>query len=184
MDGNGQPVEAYRSEGRGSYPSGCATSLLTVRRVAIGIAGLILLSGCAAEVGQTDLTLHQRAVFPDGTRYELGGFKTSEVDNDRPKGPPKIPGNEVTVSVVVENAGPAIGAGDVAMSLVYRDADGEELVPPVIASGAAVIASGAKGTISKTFRVEDTKELFQTRHLRVRVELSGYPAVTFSGSNP
>jgi hypothetical protein len=47
-----------------------------------------------------------------------------------------------------------------------------------------VIASGAKGTISKTFRVEDTTELFQTRYLRVRVELPGYPAVTFSGSNP
>jgi hypothetical protein len=155
-----------------------------VRRVAVGIAGLILLSGCAAEVGQTDLTLHQRAVFPDGTRYELGGFKMSEVDNDRPNGPPKIPGNEVTVSVVVENAGPAIGAGDIAMSLAYRDDRGQELVPPMVASGAAMIASGAKGTISKTFRVEDPTELFQTRYIWVRVELSGYPAVTFSGSNP
>ena len=34
-----------------------------MRRVAVGIAGLILLCGCAAEVGQTDLTLHQRAVL-------------------------------------------------------------------------------------------------------------------------
>jgi hypothetical protein len=155
-----------------------------VRRVAVGIAGLILLSGCAAEVGQTDLTLHQRAVFPDGTHYELGEFKMLQVDNDRPNGPPKIPGNDVTVSVVVENAGPVIGAGDVAMSLAYRNDRGQELVPPLVSSGAAVIDSGTKGTISKTFRVEDTTELFQTRYIRVRVELSGYPAVTFSGSNP
>jgi hypothetical protein len=159
-------------------------TLLTVRRVAVGIAGLILLSGCAAEVRQTDLTLHQRAVFPDGTRYELGEFKMSEVNNDRPNGPPKIPGNEVTVSVVVENAGTAVGASDVAMSLAYHGDRGKELVPPVVASGAAVIGPGAKGTISKTFQVDDTKELFQSRYLRVRVELPGYPAVTFSGSNP
>jgi hypothetical protein len=159
-------------------------TLLTVRRVAVGAAGLILLCGCAAAVGQTDLTLHQRAAFPDGTHYELGEFKMSEVDNDRPNGPPKIPGNEVTVSVVVENAGPAVGASDVAMSLAYRGGRGQELVPSVVASGAGVIASGAKGTISKTFRVEDTTELFQTRYLRLRVEVPGYPAVTFSGSNP
>jgi hypothetical protein len=155
-----------------------------VRRVAVGIAGLILLGGCAAEVGQNNLTLHQRAVFPDGTRYELGDFKMSEVDNDRAKGPLKIPGKEVTVSVLVDNAGRAIGSSDVAMSLVYHGDRGEELVPPEVSSGATVIASGAKGTISRTFRVEDTTELFQTRYLRVRVELPGYPAVTFSGSNP
>jgi hypothetical protein len=155
-----------------------------VRGVAVGIAALILLSGCAAEVGQTNLTLHQRAVFPNGTRYELGDFEMSEVDNDRANGPAKIPGDEVTVSVLVENAGKAIGADDVAMSLAYHGDRGQELVPPVVASGATVIASGAKGTISKTFRVEDTTELFQTRYLRVRVELPGYPAVTFSGSNP
>ena len=47
-----------------------------------------------------------------------------------------------------------------------------------------MIASGAKGKISKTFRVEDTTELFRTRYLRVEVELPGYPAVTFSGSIP
>jgi hypothetical protein len=146
---------------------------------------LILLYGCAAEVGQDNLTLHQRAVFPDGTRYELGDFKMSEVDNDRAKRPPKIPGKEVTVSVLVENAGAAIGSSDVAMSLAYHGDRGEELVPSVLASGGGtVIASGAKGTISKTFRVEDATELFQTRYLRVRVELPGYPAVTFSGSNP
>ncbi len=161
-----------------------AHTLLTVRRAAVGIAGLILLCGCAAEAGQTDLTLHQRAVFPDGTRYELGEFKMSEVDNDRAKGPLKVPGKEVTVSVLVENARTAIGSSDVAMRLAYRGDRGQELVPPVVASGATVIASGAKGTISKTFRVEDATELFQTRYLRVRVELPGHPAVTFSGSNP
>jgi hypothetical protein len=143
-----------------------------------------LLCGCAAEVGQTDLTLHQRAVLPDGTSYELGEFKMSEVDNDRPDGPPKIPGKEVTVSVLVENAGAAIGSGDLAMGLAYRGDRGQELVPPLVSSGATVIASGAKGTISKTFRVEDATELFQTRYIRVRVERPGYPAVTFSGSNP
>lgn len=155
-----------------------------MRRVAVGIAGLILLCGCAAEVGQTDLTLHQRAVFPDGTRYELGEFKMSEVDNDRARGPLKVPGNEVTVSVLVENAGTAIGSSDVAMSLAYHGDSAQELMPPVVGSGASVIASGAKGTISKTFQVEEATELFQTRYLRVRVELPGHPAVTFSGSNP
>jgi hypothetical protein len=164
--------------------SGVGTTLLTVRWVAVGIVGLMLLFGCAAEVGQTDLTLHQRAVFPDGTRYELGDFKLSEVDNDRADGPPKIPGKEVTVSVLVENAGTTIGASNVAMSLAYHGDRGQELVPPVVVSGTSVIATGAKGTISKTFRVEDPTELFQTRYLRVRVDLPGYPAVTFSGSNP
>jgi hypothetical protein len=183
----GRPNTRSRTTDRyvgGPYPSGCATRLVTVRRVAVGIAGLILLCGCAAEVGQTNLTLHQRAVFPDGTRYELGSFVMSEVDNDRAEGPPRIPGNEVTVSVLVENAGAAIGASDVAMSLAYHGDRGQELVPPVVASGATVIASGAKGTISKTFRVEDPTELFQARYLRVRIELPGHPAVTFSGSNP
>ena len=155
-----------------------------MKRVAVGIAGLILLCGCAAEVGQTNLTLHQRAVFPDGTRYELGDFAMSEVDSNRAKGPPKIPGNEVTVSVLVENAGTAIGASDVSMSLAYHDERGQELVPPVVASSATVIARGAKGTISKTFRVEDRTELFQTRYIRVRVEVPGYPTVTFSGPRP
>jgi hypothetical protein len=150
----------------------------------VGIAAIILLGGCASEVGQTNLTLHQRAVFPDGTRYSLGEFKMSEVDNDRANGPPKIPGNEVTVSVLVENAGRALRASDLAMSLAYHGDRGQELVPPVVASGATVIASGGKGTVSKTFRVEDTTELFRTRYVRVRVELPGYPAVTFSGSNP
>ena len=159
-------------------------TLLTVRRAAVGIAGLILLCGCTADVGQTNLTLHQRAVFPDGTHYELGELKMSDVDNDQPSGPPNIPGNEVTVSVVVENAGRAISSGDVAMSLAYRDDRGQELVAPAVASGAGVIAPGAKGTISKTFRVEDATELFQTRYLRLRVGVPGYPAVTFSGSNP
>jgi hypothetical protein len=70
------------------------------------------------------------------------------------------------------------------MSLAYHGDRGEELVPPAVASGTTVIASGGKGTISKTFRVEDTTELFQTHYLRVRVEMQGYPAVTFSGSNP
>jgi hypothetical protein len=160
------------------------TTPVTATRVAVGVAALLLLYGCAAEVGQTNLTLHQRAVLPDGTRYELGEFKMSEIDNTRPDGPPKIPGNEVTVSVLVENAGSAVAAGDVAMSLAYLGNRGVELVPPVVLSGANVIASGTKGTISKTFRVEDTTELFQTRYIRVRVELPGYPAVTFSGSNP
>ena len=155
-----------------------------MKRVAAAIAGLVLLCGCAADVGQTNLTLHQRAVFPDGTHYELGEFKMSEVDNHRPGGPPKIPGNEVTVSVVVANAGTAIGSSDVTMSLAYRGERGQELVPPVVASAAGVIPTGAKGSISKTFRVEDTKELFQTRYIRVQVELPGYPTVTFSGSNP
>jgi hypothetical protein len=155
-----------------------------VRRAAVGIAGLLLLCGCAADVGQTDLTLHQRAVFADGTRYELGEFEMSVVDNSAGKWPPQVPGNEVTVSVLVDNAGAAIGASGVVLSLAYRGDGGRELVPPVVASAGTVIDTGAKGTISKTFRVQDTKELFQTRYLRVHVELPGHPPVTFAGSNP
>ena len=157
---------------------------MVVRRLAAGIAGLILLSGCTAEVGQTDLTLHQRASFPDGTRYELGTFKMSEVDNDRPNGPLTVPGNEVTVSITVQNAGPALAASDVTIAMAYHGESNQELVAPLVGSIASVVASGAKGKISKTFLVEDTTELFRTRSLRVRVELPGYPAVTFSGSVP
>lgn len=156
-----------------------------VRRVAAGIVGLILLCGCAvAEVGQTDLSLHQRAVFPDGTRYELGTFGLSEVDNPRPNGPPKIPGNELTVSITVRNAGPPLAASDVTMSMAYAGEHDQELVPPLVGSTPSVVASGARGKISKTFLVEDTIEVFRTRCLRVRVEVPGYPAVTFSGSIP
>ena len=157
---------------------------MIVRRVAAGIAGLLLLGGCAADVGQTDLTLHQRASFADGTRYELGTFAMSEVPNKRPDGPLTLPGNEVTVSIVVTNAGPPLAARDVTMAMAYHDAAGRELVPVPVGSVPSVIATGAKGRISKIFRVEDTTELFQTRYLRVKVELPGYPAVTFSGSIP
>ena len=155
-----------------------------MRRVAAGIAGLILLTGCAAEVGQTDLTLHQRAVFPDGTRYELDTFSMSEVDNHRRRGPLKIPGDEVTVSIRVQNAGAPLAASDVTMTMAYAGRDDQELTPPPVGGIASVVASGAKGKISKTFRVEDTTELFQTRYLRVVVEVPGYPVVTFSGSIP
>jgi hypothetical protein len=169
---------------RAGCPPRCATRLVTVERAAVWIVGLILLCSCAAEVGQTNLTLHQRAVFPDGTRYELRDFTMSEIDSNRAKGPPKIPGNEVTVSVLVENAGTAISVRDVVMSLAYHGDRGQELVPPVVASTATVIAPRTNGTISKTFRVEDRIESFRTRYLRVRVEVPGYPAVTFSGSRP
>ena len=158
---------------------------MVVRRVAAGIAGLLLLSGCAAaQVGQTDLTLHQRAVFADGTRYELDIFGLSEVKNDQPNGPLTLPGNELTVSIRVQNAGPPLAARDVVMAMAYRGEQNQELVPPPVGSVPGVIASGAKGKISKTFRVENTTELFRTRYLRVEVELPGHPAVTFSGSIP
>ena len=157
---------------------------MVVRRVAAGIAGLLLLCGCVAEVGQTDLTLHQRAIFPDGTRYELGTFVMSEVPNDRPDGPLTLPGNEVTVSIVVSNAGPPLAARDVSMALAYRDGHDRERIPVPVGSIPSVIATGDRGRISKVFRVEDTTEVFQARYLRVRVEVPGYPAVTFSGSIP
>ena len=108
----------------------------------------------------------------------------SEVPNDRPDGPLTLPGNEVTVSIVVSNAGPPLAASDVNMAMAYRGAGGRELVPVPVGSVPSVVATGDKGRISKIFRVEDTTELFQTRYLRVRVELPGYPAVTFSGSIP
>ena len=157
---------------------------MIVRRVAAGSPGSSCMTGCAADVGQTDLTVHQRATFADGTRCELGTFGMSEVPNDRPNGPLTLPGNEVTVSIVVSNAGPPLAASDVTMAMAYRGADGRELVPVPVGSVTSVIATGGKGRIGKIFRVEDTTELFQTRYLRVKVELPGYPAVTFSGSIP
>ena len=75
----------------------------------------------------------------------------SEVGNDQPNGPPKTPCSEVTVSVLVENASRAISSSDVAMSLAYRGDRGQELVPSLVANRAGVMASGAKGAMSKTF---------------------------------
>ena len=78
------------------------------------------LCGCAAQPGETSLTLHQRATFPDGTSCRLAEFQVSEKDNVTGTGPAKVPGNEVTVSVKISNAGPPISAGDVAMRFSYR----------------------------------------------------------------
>ena len=70
------------------------------------------------------------------------------------------------------------------MTMAYAGRHDQELTPPPVGGISTVVASGAKGRISKTFRVEDTTELFQTRFLRVKVEVPGYPVVTFSGSIP
>ena len=155
-----------------------------MRLVAVFVSLVGLLCGCAAQPGETSLTLHQQATFPDGTSYRLAEFQVSEKDNVSGDGPDKVPGNEVTVSVEISNAGPPISAGDVAMSFSYLGDRGQELRTTEIKSETSVVPSGARDRVSKTFGVENPTEVFRSRYLRVVVEVPNYPSVTFSGANP
>jgi hypothetical protein len=155
-----------------------------VRLVAACVSLVALASGCAAQVGDTNLNLHQRAVFANGTSYRLAEFQVSEVDNATGKGPPKVPGREVTVSVEISNAGPPLSAADVVMRFSYWGDRNTELRPAEVAGTTSVIASGARGRVSKTYTVANTPELFRSRELRVVVDVPTYPSVTFSGAKP
>ena len=155
-----------------------------MRLVAACVSLVALASGCAAQVGDTNLNLHQRAVFANGTSYRLAEFQVSEVDNATGKGPPKVPGREVTVSVEISNAGPPLSAADVVMRFSYWGDRNTELRPAEVTGATSVIAPGARGRVSKTYTVANTPELFRSRELRVVVDVPTYPSVTFSGAKP
>ena len=155
-----------------------------MRLAAVVVSLVGLLCGCAAQPGQTSLTLHQQATFSDGTWCRLAEFQLSDKDNLTGRGPARVPGNEVTVSVEISNAGPPISAGDVAMSFSYVGDRGQELRTTEIKSETSVVPSGARDRVSKTFGVVNPTEVFRSRYLRVVVEVPNYPSVTFSGANP
>jgi hypothetical protein len=156
-----------------------------VKPVSVCIPVLVLLvGGCAAPVGQTNLSLHQRAQFPDGTRYVLSEFKMSEKDGGPAVGAKKVPGPDVTVWVDIANAGKPITAADVIMHFFYTGDRNLEIEPPEVASSTNSVPRGGQARVSKTFRVEDVPELFRSRRLRVVIGVPDYPTVTFSGSNP
>ena len=145
---------------------------------------VLLVGGCAAPVGQTNLSLHQRAQFPDGTRYVLSEFKMSEQDDSQAAGAHRVPGPEVTVWVDISNAGQPISAADVTMHFSYTGDRNLEIEPPEVASSTNSVPRGGQGRVSKTFLVKDVPELFRSRQLRVVIGVPHYPTVTFSGSNP
>ena len=155
-----------------------------MRLAAVVVSLVGLLCGCTAQPGETSLTLHQRATFPDGTWCRLAEFQLSEQDNATGRGPARVPGNEVTVSVEIANAGPPISAGDVVMHFSYLGDQDQELPTAEVTSETSVVPSGARDRVSKTFAVENPTEVFRSRYLRVVVEVPSYPRVTFSGGNP
>jgi len=155
-----------------------------VRLAAVVVSLVVLLCGCAAQPGQTSLTLHQQATFADGTWCRLAEFQLSDKDNLTGRGPDKVPGNEVTVSVEISNAGPPISADDVVMRFSYLGDRDQELQTAEVSSETSVVPAGARDRVSKTFAIEDPTEAFRSRYLRVVVEVPSYPSVTFSGANP
>ena len=155
-----------------------------MRLAAVVLSLVGLLCGCAAQPGQTSLTLHQQATFSDGTWCRLAEFRLSDKDNLTGREPARVPGNEVTVSVEISNAGPPISAGDVVMRFSYLGDRDQELQTAEVTSETSVVPSGALARVSKTFAIEDPTEAFRSRYLRVVVEVPSYPSVTFSGANP
>jgi hypothetical protein len=155
-----------------------------VRLAAVVLSLLGLLCGCAAQPGQTSLSLHQQATFADGTWCRLAEFQLSEKDNVTGQGPSRVPGNEVTVSVEIANAGPPISADDVVVRFSYLGDRDQELQTTEIPGETSVVPSGARDLVRKTFAIEDPTVAFRSRYLRVVVEVPSYPSVTFSGPNP
>jgi hypothetical protein len=155
-----------------------------VRLAAVVVSLVGLLCGCTAQPGQTSLTLHQQATFSDGTWCRLAEFRMSDKDNMTGRGPARVPGNEVTVSVEISNAGPPISADDVVMRFSYRGDHDQELTTTEVSSETNVVPSGALDRVSKTFAIQDPTEAFRSRYLRVVVEVPSYPSITFSGANP
>lgn len=155
-----------------------------MRLAAVLVTLIALLCGCTAPPGQTNLTLHQQATFPDGTWCRLAEFQVSEKDNVPGQGPARVPGNEVTVSVDIWNAGPPISAGDVVLRFSYLGDRGQELRTTEVAGDTSAVPSRSRIRVSKTFAVENPTVVFRSRYLRVVVELPRYPSVTFSGTNP
>ncbi|HET9871789.1 MAG TPA: hypothetical protein VFP89_04215 [Propionibacteriaceae bacterium] len=147
-------------------------------------AAALLLGGCAAPVGQTSVNLHQDAVFDDGTRVSVAEFKVSEQVSNLSHGPAKVPGQVVTVSVEISNAGKAINAADVQLDFRYTDDRNTEVAPPQVGGSRNAVLPGTSGRVSKDFRVGSPSVLFRSGHLRVEVQAPTYPSVTFSGQVP
>jgi hypothetical protein len=156
-----------------------------VKRIAVSVLALALFSGCAAApVGDTELNLHQRALFPDGASYVLDGFELLPKVGQQSAGPGKPVSDEVTVWVKVSKPQSDISAADVAMTFGYTDDRGVEIEPPQVDASTNVIAAGRNGRIGKTFRVPQVSQLYRSHHLRVVLAVPSYPVITFSGKNP
>ena len=157
---------------------------MPMRLAALSTSILVLVCGCGASVGDTNVNLHQTVTFDDGTWLTLREFKMSTEDSDRTRGQRQVPGNEVTVWVELRNAGRAVKASETGLQFFYTDERGGEVKPPESGTTSNVVQPGDADRIGKTFRVKDASALFRTRHLRVLVELPHYPSVTFAGSVP
>ena len=155
-----------------------------MRLASLSTSILVLLCGCGAAVGDTNVNLHQTIKFVDGTSLSLGEFQMSTDDSDRPRGQRQVPGNEVTVWVELRNTGRAVKATETKLQFFYTNERGGEVQPPQSATTNNVVRLGDADRIGKTFRVEDASALFRTGHLRVVVEVPNYPSVTFAGSVP
>ena len=161
----------------GQYP-------VAVRRIARSVVALLIVSGCAAPVGDTDVDLHQRVRLADGATYMLDGFEMSSKDGQPSAEFPKPAKDEMTVWVVVSNPQSLVRAADVAMTFAYTDDRNVEVEPPQVDTSTNEIPAGSRGRIGKTFRVRSVSELYRSRHLRVELAVPSYPIVTFSGKNP
>ena len=155
-----------------------------MRLASLSTSILVLLCGCGAAVGDTNVNLHQTITFVDGTSLSLREFHMSTDDIDRPRGQRQVPGNEVTVWVELRTTGPAVKATETELQFFYTDERGGEVQPPQTATTNNVVQPGNADRFGKTFRVEDASALFRTGHLRVVVEVPNYPSVTFAGSVP
>ncbi len=157
---------------------------MTVKRIAVSVLALALISSCAAPVGDTELNLHQRARFADGARFVLDGFEMSSKESQRSAGLGKPVTDDVTVWVTVSKPQSPVRGADVAMTFAYADDRDVEIEPPQVDTSTNEIPAGSSGRIGKTFRVSQVSQLFRSRHLRVEVAVPSYPVITFSGKNP
>jgi hypothetical protein len=156
-----------------------------VTRIAGSVVALVLFSGCAAPVGDTDVNLHQRVRLADGASYVLDGFQMlSPKDGQQSAAPRNPPNDDVTVWVVVSNPQSLVRAADVAMTFAYTDDRNVEIEPPQVDTSTDEIPAGSRGRIGKTFRVQQVSQLYRSRHLRVELAVPGSPIITFSGKNP
>lgn len=150
----------------------------------MGSAVLLVLCGCTATTGQTNLSLHQYARFADGTRFLPNELEVSSQKSDRPIGNQKVPAHVVTVWLDVHNSGKPVNASDVTLQLFYTDNNDREVQPAEVASSTNVIATGGRDRVMKTFFVATISQVFQSRHLRIVVQVPDYPTVTFTGPVP
>lgn len=163
-----------------------AGSARAPRHIAGSALALLLLSACAAPVGDTNVNLHQRVRLADGVTYVLDGFEMASNDPKRSAGlgKKKPVNDDVTVWVVLSNPQSLVRAADVAMTFAYTDDRNVEIEPPQVDTSTNEISAGSRGRIGKTFRVQQVSQLYRSRYLRVEVAVPSYPIITFSGRNP